>query len=406
MIETIQSKYFKYALFLYAFSFPFFRISTSYSIIPLLILSAILIYKNKLYLNTNSTKFIRIIACNFFLIVGLLTIDINHINNASHYLLLRISFLFLSLILTLIEIDTKTFKNILFSFIVGVLFFCIIANILAIYYFINTNRTEVFIYTFLVSFTDHSPAYISFFALISLIFCDYLYANKYFLFHNKLTYNLMYFIISLNIVLLFSRIFLLLFSILLIVKIFKSILKFQFNLKLIFSYSLMFVLLYYFMDKNYFIHYRFRNYMEYREMTTYKKPEDRILIWECGLSALKQKPYFGYGTGNSKDILLKTYQEKKMDHLYSCKFNAHNQYLETALESGIIFASLFLVLILYTLVRAIRDRNYLYINVLCILCVFMFFESFLMTQSGCYFTAFFLPLLFFNMIKSKDNVIQ
>ena len=406
MINSIKINYLKYALLLYAFSFPFFRISTSYTIIPLLVASAIYIYKNKLYLNFNKKLFIRIVFCSIFFIISLISIDINQTNNAIQYLLLRISFVFFSFIFVFIKIKEKTLNDVLFAFISGIVTFFIIADIIAIYNYSITNRTEVFIYTFLVSFTDHSPAYISFFALISLIFCDYLNGKKYHLFQKKATYNIIYFFISLNLILLFSRIFLILFVLLILFKIIRSIFKFQFNIKLILSYSIMFIALYLFMDKNYFIHYRFRNYMEYREMTTYKKPEDRILIWECGLNALKESTFWGYGTGNSKDILLKKYQENKLDHLYNSKFNAHNQYLETALESGIIWTSLLIISMLYSMFYAFKIKNYLYFNVLSILSPFMFFESFLMTQSGCYFTSFFIILLFFNSTKSNVNVIQ
>ncbi len=125
----------------------------------------------------------------------------------------------------------------------------------------------------------------------------------------------------------------------------------------------------------------------------------RELIWTCAFELIGESPIAGVGTGDGEDALQQCYH----DHDYSSllyfedtRFNAHNQYLEIALESGIPGALLFILSLLAPANFAWRARNFAYVAFILIVAISFLTESMLERQHGVVFFALFNSLLFFN----------
>ena len=117
----------------------------------------------------------------------------------------------------------------------------------------------------------------------------------------------------------------------------------------------------------------------------------RIAAWASGLSLIKEKPLFGYGTGEVVEI-----QRNRSFELYPClevtEANSHdaitygilihNQYLFFAIQSGII--GLTIIVICFILPGFIKKKNksFLWKSLLTATLVVSFFEDILGRQTG------------------------
>jgi O-antigen ligase len=125
--------------------------------------------------------------------------------------------------------------------------------------------------------------------------------------------------------------------------------------------------------------------------------EHRVLINFVSLKAISQSLPFGFGTGDYMEVLLKGYEDLKFKAGIYSKYNAHNQYLEEFLKTGIIGGSIFICLMIFLLIE-INSGNWFRPVILFFLFA-CFFESYLYRQHGIYILSFILPFLIFNTNK-------
>jgi hypothetical protein len=108
---------------------------------------------------------------------------------------------------------------------------------------------------------------------------------------------------------------------------------------------------------------------------------------------------FGVGTGNVDDHLsyrLTLYGQTEMakkDGENGIQYNPHNQFLQTAVEIGVIGLLLLVTLFGSTLRFAWRHRNYALLIMTAALVFNSLFESMLQRQSGIVFFSFWICLL-------------
>ena len=152
----------------------------------------------------------------------------------------------------------------------------------------------------------------------------------------------------------------------------------------------------------------FYNVPEEIESTRFSSTQSRIFIWEISLDLIKEKPLFGYGSGDSKLALTKKYKNQNLGFLLDKQFNAHNQYLQSTLDAGLIGGITLLLLLFVPLIMCFKNKQVLYAIFIGILALNFFSEAMLETQSGVIFYAFF-NTLFFSVLmqqKSKNLVIS
>lgn len=112
----------------------------------------------------------------------------------------------------------------------------------------------------------------------------------------------------------------------------------------------------------------------------------RFEIWSQALSIFKTAPFFGYGTGDVKDRLMKSYRDSNFTYALEKKLNAHNQYLQTSVALGILGLSSLLAFLLLPLYPVRFSPFSFFIGLLFLNALT---ESIFETQKGVVFTAFF-----------------
>ena len=119
----------------------------------------------------------------------------------------------------------------------------------------------------------------------------------------------------------------------------------------------------------------------------------RILIWEESMKIIKENFLFGTTPGDLTDKLNEAYQKNGLTGAYANSLNAHNQFLQTFIGTGIIGFILLLLMTVYALVYAIIRKYYLLaLFSLLVICNFMV-ESMLQVHAGFIFFVFFFCLL-------------
>lgn len=121
----------------------------------------------------------------------------------------------------------------------------------------------------------------------------------------------------------------------------------------------------------------------------------RTYKWKYTFNVIKEHPVFGVGTGDAQDELQKEYLKQDFRIGYENNFNAHNQYLQTSLQLGMIGLLLFLGLIFYSFQIAYRNRMQLHYALLMLFLISCITESMLEANKGILFFAFFNCLLVF-----------
>jgi len=141
------------------------------------------------------------------------------------------------------------------------------------------------------------------------------------------------------------------------------------------------------------------------------KKNDRVRIWSSVLKTIKHNPILiGKGTGGDRTLLYEYYKQDGLKSAYNEQYNAHNQFLETVLDFGIIGLLLFLMSIFFIWDIFRKNQDSLAISILIILIIFMMTESILERQSGLIIFSVFLSLFlgknyFYNSIRTKNEKV-
>ncbi|MHA7059263.1 O-antigen ligase family protein [Aquimarina sp. M1] len=117
----------------------------------------------------------------------------------------------------------------------------------------------------------------------------------------------------------------------------------------------------------------------------------RLLSWSASLELIKEAPILGYGIGDANDVLIKRYKKLGYTFNFENTYNAHNQFLQTFLQTGVLgFGALVSIFILLA-VRMRRSPNEF--SVFLILFISLIFESMLVRFNGIVFFSIVIPLL-------------
>ncbi len=115
--------------------------------------------------------------------------------------------------------------------------------------------------------------------------------------------------------------------------------------------------------------------------------------WVSYVNVFQKNIFFGVGIGDAIDEVQKYRDISKWN--YQNEANAHNQYLEELVHFGLIGIS-FIIFILILLIRAIKERDILFVSILLLLTMAMTTESLLNRQLGIFIFSFFIFLLYFS----------
>lgn len=115
--------------------------------------------------------------------------------------------------------------------------------------------------------------------------------------------------------------------------------------------------------------------------STYAGGGIRLKKWENAVQLIAQKPLTGYGSG-SKNALLDHYQKTGFTIGFENKFNAHNQFLESGLELGLIGMALLAMFFFAGFRQAVKRQNRLQFAAFLLLFISFLTESMLERHWG------------------------
>lgn len=140
------------------------------------------------------------------------------------------------------------------------------------------------------------------------------------------------------------------------------------------------------------------------DVTSVESNDARILMWETALELFLENPAVGVGTGDVKDVLQERNYRKGYTGVAEKNLNAHNQYLNTAVQLGLLGLLPLLAMFFVPAFQAFRKRNLLVFLSLLSLILTMLSESFLETQAGIMPVALLLCLL--GNLKRESGTIR
>ncbi|WP_378180276.1 O-antigen ligase family protein [Aquimarina sp. SS2-1] len=117
----------------------------------------------------------------------------------------------------------------------------------------------------------------------------------------------------------------------------------------------------------------------------------RLLSWSASFELIEEAPLFGYGIGDANDVLVKKYKELGYRYNFENQYNAHNQFLQTFLQTGILGFGTLISIFMVLAIRMKRSRNEF--SVFIILFISLVFESMLVRFNGIVFFSVVIPLL-------------
>lgn len=123
--------------------------------------------------------------------------------------------------------------------------------------------------------------------------------------------------------------------------------------------------------------------------------DNRLIIWKSALKISKSNLLLGVGIGDVRSELMKEYKQLGNQEIIKKNYNVHNQFLEILLENGLIGLMIFLVILGYMIIIAIRFNNILYFLFLITSIVFFLFETVLYRFPGMSFFALLSFLLIY-----------
>jgi O-antigen ligase len=120
---------------------------------------------------------------------------------------------------------------------------------------------------------------------------------------------------------------------------------------------------------------------------------DRLLIWDAALSLSKKNLLTGSGTGDVKDELINSYNEKGLTYPVQLKLNAHNQFINTLVALGLPALILLIVILLIPFWVSLKNKYWLYAAFIAFFTLNIMVESMLEVQAGIVFFAFWNSVL-------------
>jgi O-antigen ligase len=347
----------------------------------------------------------------FFLLLIIASFYSEHLQQAQKYIVRHLSFVLLPLVfLTIRPFNKKEYEAVIKVYIYTVTALFIICFFNACYrQFIFTNEGGHFNwyffyrYDFLEIFAQH-PTYTSMYVLLALSFI--LNSGKSF-FKRNWIYVLFILTQVISIVLYGSRIAYIILFILFLAYALKSLKnKSKNDIVKAGSFYLILLVVLIFTSWNipivkerilftfgYQQDYKFNNQETIKDNTP--EEQGRLLLWKDAVELIKEKPFFGYGTGSNKIILQEKYREKGHLLFLNKKYDSHNTYLDLLLIGGIPLLFAYLVILGAIVARGIKNKNFVLFSFFLIISITGLTETIFRAQ-GIVFVAFFYCFLLSN----------
>lgn len=405
--------------FLFGFFLPLSTKISNAVLIALLLGVAGLSFIGKMKLNHAALKILKystlvlLLPCflSIFYKEEFLTV-LNILGRRVSYLLLPLSFLFFSPSQLL---SLKKYS------LIGIVYGAVLSCLILLYNnFLNYYATRPlliddellnFYYTGF-NFTELLDFHPSYFGMYILLAISVLLFEPYSIY--KYFKIFIFFILSVSILFVNSRVILFLYLLLVVVYLFKfSILFFKNTIIALFSFlSLCAIILFsiYYITKSTYIYRSFTsealweltfNVGEKYNSTTVG--DSRLARWSVALESISQRPILGYGVGKEKDVLKKGYIKEGMLSSAKKRYDTHNQFLGYVMDAGIVGLATILYYFIFSFFLFYKSQNFMFIILLLQILAICLFENYLNNNAGIIYVAFYSNLFLFIAFLTKPE---
>ena len=327
----------------------------------------------------------------------------NHPDIAGKYLEYKLSMVLLPVLFLFVPKE-RIGLNLLFgSFTISVF---LLGSIHLVMSFLHAEKLTIYNLTSSSFSTLHHPTYFSAYAFLAMAIMYYWLRNK----NESLIRNRPTIVIILFVFILFQffamslagLLVLMLFGLIVVLRfVFERFGKMVFLLCLVFAPVSLILLLMFTpglkeqveVSKKYVLEY-IQNPEEFiRSKQTYVGGnETRLIMWTAASKEIGNHP-MGVGTGNVDEVLQHRLVKMGQPAMAEKNLNPHNQYLQTALEVGVLGLLLFVGILVFGGVFAIKNRSVVLFMLTLSLAFNSLFESMVQRQSGIVFYTLWLMLL-------------
>jgi O-antigen ligase len=128
----------------------------------------------------------------------------------------------------------------------------------------------------------------------------------------------------------------------------------------------------------------------------------RLLKWKYTMEAILESPIAGAGTGDGQDELQGVYSRNAFTIGFENRFNPHNQFLHTWLDTGAWGLLILLACLLLPIGNALKQGKWIYAVFLVLFIISCTTESMLQVNKGIAFYGFFNSLFAFTLRLSHE----
>lgn len=375
------------------FSLPLYQ-----KFIPLLIVLfalTVLILFFKSYNKFTLSKANLLLLC-FYSILGLGLIWSENIEAGTFDLEVKMSLFIFPILFSLIEYEKTVLQKVIRSLVYGVILFFTVALYFAYKtYIVKDDGLHYFLYSRLSPIVH--PSYMSMYIVVAIAFVlKFIKEGVYVFYSQKLSLLVVGLLFVINFMVL-SKIGIIISVLLLFYYVFiwiKSSKRYFLGSSLIMSILVLFYMSY--INVGYVAQRvdEFVSVFDNEKDNSNKSSGVRVHIWKHAVTLIQEKPILGHGTGDVKDVLIKKYEENNLTLALKHGYNAHNQFFQILISSGVIG----LVLFLLSSYLGAKSSS-LFLSFVIITFFYMSVESILENQAGTIFFG-----LFFSLLSQKSLV--
>jgi O-antigen ligase len=128
----------------------------------------------------------------------------------------------------------------------------------------------------------------------------------------------------------------------------------------------------------------------------------RLIIWSHSLEVIKKKPIFGYGIGDALDVLISKHEEKNYEVGVSRSLDAHNQFLETWMQSGVFGLIALIAVFWFPFRQSVRQKQEILFLFLAVSFIQLLFESMFIRLAGVVYFSFFYSYLYYVHYRDSE----
>lgn len=134
---------------------------------------------------------------------------------------------------------------------------------------------------------------------------------------------------------------------------------------------------------------------------TWNSFTQRLAIWSCSMEAIKNVFPLGYGTGDGKPELYKSYVKMNYIRGIEDRYNAHNEYIHTLLDLGVFGLIILIAILGSSITLSIRYSHSLLLYLIILMFIYFFIEVVLTRRFGIFFFSFFYSLLVMELASAN-----